>query len=153
MENRFRFPLEVLNAVCEAIGPDRVGIRMSPFSRFQGMRETEPLGLFVPWAKEIVHHQPRLAYVHAVEGRAVGGRDTLQSLLRVEDSLDSIREAVNEAGVRFIVAGGYLPESAQEHTAKTQDLVAFGRYFICMFIQPSNPPASIPYVLCFINPA
>lgn len=139
VENRIRFPLRVLTAVCDAIGPERVGIRMSPFSRFQGMREADPLALFVPWAETIVKAQPSLAYVHATEARAWGSRDTPDGLQTSEDRLDVIRDVVRGAGVNFIVAGGYLPESAVQHTNETDDLVAFGRYFI------SNPdlPARI----------
>lgn len=32
---RCRFPLEVVAAVCEAVGPERVGIRLSPYNYFQ----------------------------------------------------------------------------------------------------------------------
>lgn len=35
IENRCRFPLEVITAVSQAIGSDRVGIRLSPFNYFQ----------------------------------------------------------------------------------------------------------------------
>lgn len=35
VENRCRFPLEVIAAVCEAVGPERVGIRLSPYNYFQ----------------------------------------------------------------------------------------------------------------------
>ena len=37
IENRCRFALEVVGAVCEAIGESRTGLRLSPWSRFQGM--------------------------------------------------------------------------------------------------------------------
>lgn len=40
IENRSRFSLEVVKAVTEAIGQERVGIRFSPFNPFQGMRST-----------------------------------------------------------------------------------------------------------------
>ncbi len=36
VRNRARFVLEVVGAVAEAIGADRVGIRLSPWSTFQG---------------------------------------------------------------------------------------------------------------------
>ena len=36
VENRIRFPLEVLDAVIKAIGADKVGYRISPWGRFQG---------------------------------------------------------------------------------------------------------------------
>ncbi|KAK7418480.1 hypothetical protein QQZ08_011232 [Neonectria magnoliae] len=139
IENRLRFPLRVLTAVCEAIGPDRVGIRMSPFSHFQGMREEDPLALFVPWTEAICKAQPSLAFVHAVGPRAFGSRDTPKHLQQPEDCLDAIRNAVSQTGIKLIVAGGYLPETAIQHASETDDLVAFGRYFI------SNPdlPARI----------
>lgn len=129
VENRLRFPLRVLNAVCDAVGPERVGIRMSPFSRFQGMREPDPLALFVPWAKAIVAAQPTLAYVHATEARAWGSKDASEEI-PAEERLDAIRDVVRGAGVNFVVAGGYLPASAVQHASETDDLVAFGRYFI-----------------------
>ncbi|WWD20912.1 hypothetical protein CI109_105390 [Kwoniella shandongensis] len=136
LSNKFRFPLAVLNAVCAAIGPSRVGIRMSPYSRFQGMREPKPLDTFVPWTRAILTAQPQLAYVHATEGRAQGAVDTPEHLIDDVDTLQPIREVVQELGdgTRFVVAGGFLPDSAKEHAEKYgDDLVAFGRYFI------SNP--------------
>jgi NADPH2 dehydrogenase len=36
VENRLRFPLEVINAVVETIGAERTAIRISPWSPFQG---------------------------------------------------------------------------------------------------------------------
>ncbi|KAF5240269.1 hypothetical protein FAUST_4433 [Fusarium austroamericanum] len=141
LENRFRFPLRVLNAVCDAIGPERVGIRMSPFSRFQGMREADPLSVFVPWAKAIVKAQPSLAFIHAVEPRIEGGSDSPDSHLKTDDTLSPVRDVVSSSNVKFIVAGGFTPETAVKHANQTDDLVGFGRYFI----PPANPdlPARI----------
>ncbi|KAK8850756.1 hypothetical protein IAR55_004676 [Kwoniella newhampshirensis] len=130
LENRFRFPLRVLNAVVDAVGPSRVGIRMSPFSEFQGMREKDVLSVFVPWTKAIVAAQPKLAYIHSVEGRGLG---TPEEEYYQEDKLDKIREVVEEAGIQFIAAGGYNAETAIKHGEETNDLVTFGRFFI------SNP--------------
>lgn len=42
IENRSRFLFEVLAAVCGAIGPDRVGIRLSPYNYFQDTRDSDP---------------------------------------------------------------------------------------------------------------
>ncbi len=41
-ENRARFAIEVTRAVAEAIGPERVGIRVSPAHNIQGATETDP---------------------------------------------------------------------------------------------------------------
>lgn len=134
VENRQRFGLRVLNACCEAIGAERVGIRMSPFGIVQGMRGSfPPLDTFVPWAQAIVSAQPKLAYVHAVTPRTYGTTDMPENMIIADDDLEPIRRVVRGAGVAFISAGGYRPEMAREVAEATGDLVGFGRYFI------SNP--------------
>jgi NADPH2 dehydrogenase len=40
VKNRARFVLEVVDAVVEAIGAERTGIRLSPWSPFQGVLNT-----------------------------------------------------------------------------------------------------------------
>ncbi|KAL1409287.1 hypothetical protein Q8F55_006120 [Vanrija albida] len=141
LENRLRFPLRVLNEVSQAIGPERVGIRASPFGEFQGMRgDNKPLDTFLPWFKAIVAAQPKLAYVHTVAPRVSGVSDVDQSELdKRGDSLDSLRAVVQGAGIAFISAGGATPARALDEADKDGDLIAFGRYFI------SNPdlPARI----------
>jgi len=94
------------------------------------MREDDPLAVFEPFSRAIVEHQPKLAYVHAVEGRVAGASDAAEKSREPTDTLDSIREIVTKAGVRFMVAGGYVADSALERTEDTDDMVAFGRYFI-----------------------
>jgi 2,4-dienoyl-CoA reductase-like NADH-dependent reductase (Old Yellow Enzyme family) len=42
IENRVRFPLEVVSEVCKAIGADKVGIRLSPYNYFQDTRDSDP---------------------------------------------------------------------------------------------------------------
>lgn len=106
---------------------------MSPFSQFQGMREADPLAVFVPYAEAVVNAQPGLAYVHAVEGRAMGPLETPEHLQATEDTLGPIREAVGRAGgIKLLVAGGYMPDTAISHAEETEDLVVFGRNYICM---------------------
>ena len=36
LENRLRFPLEVVNAVAKTVGAERTAVRISPWSNFQG---------------------------------------------------------------------------------------------------------------------
>lgn len=36
IENRLRFPLEVVDAVVKSVGAERTGVRISPWSEFQG---------------------------------------------------------------------------------------------------------------------
>lgn len=94
----------------------------------------DPLATFVPWAQAIVEAQPTLAYIHAVEGR---GFMTPKNEWFIQDTLNPIREVVLNKGksVRFMAAGGYMPDTALEHAEKyPEDLVTFGRYFICEFL-------------------
>ncbi|GKT89521.1 NADH:flavin oxidoreductase/NADH oxidase [Colletotrichum tofieldiae] len=46
IENRARSIIEAASAVVAAIGADRVGIRFSPCSTFQGMRMKDPIPQF-----------------------------------------------------------------------------------------------------------
>lgn len=49
LENRCRFPLEVVEAVVDEIGAERVGIRLSPFTHFSESSDSDPeaLGLYM----------------------------------------------------------------------------------------------------------
>lgn len=71
IENRARFCLEVARAVVQAVGKERVGIRLSPWARFQGMGMADP----IPQFSYIIHNlrELDLAYLHLVEPRVSGG--------------------------------------------------------------------------------
>ena len=70
--NRARFLLEVAAAVCEAWGDsDRVGVRLSPISAFNDMRDDDPLATFSHAATAL--SELGLAYLHVVEARPVAG--------------------------------------------------------------------------------
>jgi N-ethylmaleimide reductase len=69
IENRIRFASEVLEAVGDAIGMDRVGVRFSPNIYSQGVEDSDPIPLFaaladrleelkVPWIELREAHQP-----------------------------------------------------------------------------------------------
>ncbi|KAL7420639.1 hypothetical protein Q5752_004590 [Cryptotrichosporon argae] len=133
LENRMRFPRAALAAVVEAIGASRVGIRLSPFSPFQGMRMEDPLATFVPWAQTIVGDHPEIAYLHSVEPRIKGNDDVNTASDDPSHTNAPIRDVARSKGVAFIAAGGFKAKQAIEHAEETGDLVAFGRYFI------SNP--------------
>ena len=94
------------------------------------MRETEPLAVFVPWAEAIIKAQPSLAFIHAVEPRIAGGSDSPDKTLEENENLTPIRKVVGSSEIKFVVAGGYTPDTAVIHAAQSDDLVAFGRFFI-----------------------
>ena len=51
IDNRIRFVREVLEAVGDAIGIDRVGIRFSPNILVQGVDETDPVPCLPSWRR------------------------------------------------------------------------------------------------------
>ena len=65
-QNRIRFVLEVATAVTEAIGADRVGIRLSPGGQFNDMNETEVEATYTALLEGLA--PLGLLYLHVVEG-------------------------------------------------------------------------------------
>lgn len=129
VEKRARFALEVTKAVVDAVGADRTGIRLSPWSTFQGMRMADPVPQFTYLTEKLKEF--KLAYLHVVESRIAGNADIESS-----DQLDFVLQAWNNTSP-VLIAGGYQAESAKEAVDsryKDYDVViAFGRPYI------SNP--------------
>lgn len=115
IENRIRFPIAVLRAMAEAIGPGRVGFRISPGNPYNGMDPADPAETFGPFVKAA--DALGLAYLHVVD-----------MSLPALDTLDLLR--ANFSGP--IVANNNLkPDSAAALLdARQADAVSFGRAFI-----------------------
>ncbi|KAF2022711.1 FMN-linked oxidoreductase [Setomelanomma holmii] len=124
VENRSRFALEVTKAVVDTVGADKTGIRLSPFSEFQGMRMTDPIPQFSHIIKNL--NDLGLAYIHLVESRISGNAD-----VETFASLDPLLPLFNGP---VLIAGGFKPDSAKrvvDEDRKDRDVVVvFGRYFI-----------------------
>lgn len=124
VENRARLLLEVVNAVAGVWGADRVGVRISPSSRLNGMSDSNPAETFGYVAGEL--NKLDLAYLHVIEPRVLG-----------DGAVENDEEPVAAAGLRkrykgtIVVAGGFSADSAEEIIKSgAADLVAFGRNFI-----------------------
>ncbi|SJL05135.1 related to NADPH2 dehydrogenase chain OYE2 [Armillaria ostoyae] len=128
LENRVRFPLEVVDAVVEAVGPERVGYRISPWNTVLDMKMDDPKLTFTYLASQLKARQPRLAYLHVVEPRVVGMYDRKDADIGIDEENDSIRSVW--APKLFISAGGYNRLSAIDAAERKGDLIAFGRHFI-----------------------
>ncbi|KAI8877775.1 FMN-linked oxidoreductase [Backusella circina FSU 941] len=126
IENRTRFSLEVVDAVVDAIGAERTGIRFSPWSGFQDMKDDTPYETWGHLAQSLQANHPNLSYVHMVEPRSnfIAGPNKA-----TEDSLDPFRKAWKGT---FISAGGYTSNTklAFEVAEETGNLIAFGRTYI-----------------------
>ncbi|SJL17669.1 related to NADPH2 dehydrogenase chain OYE2 [Armillaria ostoyae] len=130
IENRARFPLEVIDAVVDAVGAHRTAFRVSPWNTWQEMRMEDPIPTFSYLVAKIGQHHADLAYLHVIEPR-VNGTETREDVPGAGESNDFIRELW--APRLLISAGGYTREDAMKVADEKGGLVAFGRYFI------SNP--------------
>ncbi|MFG3115568.1 alkene reductase [Streptomyces sp. NPDC048197] len=65
-EGRIRFAVEVVTAVAEAIGSDRVGLRISPGNQYNDMSEDNPGEVYGALLERITGLD--LAYLHLMEG-------------------------------------------------------------------------------------
>ncbi|MFE1601234.1 alkene reductase [Methylobacterium sp. ID0610] len=126
IENRARFQLEVVDAVAGAIGADRVGIRISPWGHFNGMKDSDPGALFDHVTTELGRRG--LAYLHVVEPRADQTSDVNALDPNAPDAASRFKKRF---GGPLIAAGGFTPETAAAAVAGGNvDAVAFGRLFI-----------------------
>lgn len=117
-ENRNRFALEIAKATADAIGADRVGIRLSPHGAFNGMGAFEGIDeQFIDLARGL--GALKLAYLHLVNHASMGAPAlpaTLPSQLKAA------------FGGTFIASGGLDRASAEALLASgAAGLVAFGR--------------------------
>lgn len=64
-ENRIRFPVMVLQAMADAIGPGRVGVRISPGNPYNAMDVTDTWATFGPFLDAVA--ALGLAYVHVAD--------------------------------------------------------------------------------------
>ncbi|OAL17360.1 hypothetical protein AYO22_11727 [Fonsecaea multimorphosa] len=126
IERRARFGLAIAKAVVDAVGADRVGYRISPFSRHHSMGMANPLPQFTYLVGEL--KKLRLAYLHIIEPRVSGNSD-MPSLGSVE-GLVLAWENVSPV----LLAGGYTPLEARQTTdSRYRDrdvVIVFGRWFI-----------------------
>ncbi len=128
--HRIRFLVEVAEACAAAIGAHRVGVRLTPFSAFNGASsddESALYGALLPALDAL-----RLGYLHVV-GTEVAGNVTVSHAgdVPLPDVLAFVRPRWTGT---LIAAGSY--DLARAQTALREgraDLVAFGRDFI------SNP--------------
>ena len=123
IENRARLPLEVVDAVIEVWGADKVGVRLSPGGTFNTMHDSAPAETFGYISEQLGAR--KIGYLHViepedkesfkVEGKAVSATKHLKSLF----------------GGTVITAQGYDFETGTAAIASGDaDLVAYGKLFI-----------------------
>jgi N-ethylmaleimide reductase len=124
IENRARFLIDVMTAVCKEIGPGRVGVRLSPVTPANDIgQDSTPFKTYSYAVKEL--SRLGFAFIHVIEGSTGGPRDFAPF------DFGALRQLWSGA---WIVNNGYTRQMALQavETGKA-DAVAFGKFFI------SNP--------------
>ncbi|TCV21780.1 alkene reductase [Vibrio crassostreae] len=120
IENRLRFLGEVVEAMVEAIGADRVGVRLAPFTSLNGTVDATPVETYTAAAAYLNLY--KIVYLHIAE---VDWDDA-------PETPKAFKAAVREAfkGV-LIYAGKYDSERGEQAVAEgVTDMVGFGRPFV-----------------------
>ena len=122
IENRWRFPLEVVAALVDEIGADRTAIRFSTVGTYNSMHDSAPVESFSYGAQQLA--DKRLAYVHVVEARA--GMMHVPGAPAVHPHMRAIL-----GSTPFVLNGGYDLASAEAALAEgSADAVSFGATFL-----------------------
>lgn len=125
LENRCRFSLEIIEAVAAEIGPQRVGIRLSPFGIHSDAIDSNPAELALYMANALNKHN--ILYAHYLEPK-------VKTHMLDEETHHTLAPARKAFKGTFIVAGGHTFESGNDVIQSGgADLMAFGRLFL------SNP--------------
>jgi N-ethylmaleimide reductase len=123
VENRSRFNLEVLQAVSEAVGSHRVGIKLSPSNTFNGVSDSNPKAWFKYLLEKL--NDMDLAYIQVME--AMLPAEALPS-----NYITGVAKFAREIYKGTIIANaGYSAESAEAILQSGDaDMVSFGQLFL-----------------------
>ncbi|MEZ8288279.1 alkene reductase [Vibrio sp. 10N.222.54.F12] len=120
IENRLRFLGEVVEAMVEAIGADRVGVRLAPFTSLNGTVDATPVETYT--AAAVLLNLYNIVYLHVAEVDWDDAPETPKAFKA------AVRKAYNGA---LIYAGKYDSERGEKAVAEgVTDMVGFGRPFV-----------------------
>lgn len=129
IENRIRLTLEVVDAVAAEIGAGRTGIRLSPTTPANDIRDSNPQAVFNAVAEQLASRN--LAFIHVIEGATGGPRDHQYEGTSFDYA--TFHQAYVAAGGKgaWMVNNGYTAETAKAAIESGKaDLVSFGKPFI-----------------------
>ena len=121
IKERSRFTLEVAEMISKEIGKERTGIRLSPFSTFNGTEVFEDMEEQFLYLTEKLNDLG-LAYIHLVDNTSLGSPEA------DTDLPGKMRDLFNGT---MILNGGFTKEKAEKALDENSgDLISFGRSFI-----------------------
>lgn len=121
IENRAKFALEIAQKVSDAIGKDKVGIRLSPYGVFNDLPLYAEIDADYTYLAQKLN-QLGIAYIHLVNHESMGAAHVSETVVK------AIRENFKQS---LILSGGYDKKRAEEDLESgVADLIAFGRPFL-----------------------
>jgi N-ethylmaleimide reductase len=140
-ENRLRFLKEVVTAIVDQVGAERVGIRLAPFITARGMNCPEILDTIHKAA--VFLQQTGIAYIHLAEADWDDAPEISESFRK------TLRRNFHGA---ILVTGKYTKARAEEILQQGYaDMVGFGRPFVANPDLPKRLAQDLP--LASLNPA
>jgi N-ethylmaleimide reductase len=119
--NRSRFLLDIVREVCDAIGPERTGVRLSPSGTFNDMSDSDPATHFAYVCDKLSTYH--LAYLHII--------DALEKDIRHGANVVDLRILRDAYRGVLITNGGYDKQRANAAIEDgLADAVAFGALFL-----------------------
>lgn len=121
IENRTRFTLELAEMISSEIGKERTGIRLSPFSTFNGTEVFDEMeDQFLYLTDKL--NDLGLSYIHLVDNSTLGSPEVQTDLPK------KIRSKFEGT---LMLNGGFTKEKAENSIQEdSADLISFGRSFI-----------------------
>jgi len=122
IDNRLRFMMEVVDAVCNEIGSGKVGIRISPTNNVWGIKDSDPKATFTRAVTRL--NDFNLAYVHILEPKPDSGHPV--------ETVDYLTPVLRQSYQgNLILNGGYSKDSANDAIGKKEaEAIVFGTPFI-----------------------
>jgi N-ethylmaleimide reductase len=116
-ENRARFLFEVVDAISDAIGSERLGVKLSPTVPFNDMEDAEAEEFYPFIVRQLNKKNP--AYLH------IGFEETPAMQINWHEKLRSIYTGV------YFANGGFTRESGEKFLAENRaDAIGYGKLFI-----------------------
>ncbi|KAK9932889.1 hypothetical protein M0R45_020110 [Rubus argutus] len=140
--NRCNFLIQIVQAVVEAIGTERVAVRISPAIDHVDATDSDPIGLGLAVIERLNRLQhnvgSKLAYLHVTQPRFAA-----EGLVEFDqDEAQFMRTLRNAYEGTFMASGGFTRELGMEAVGSGDvDLVSYGRSFI------SNPDLVLRFKL------
>jgi N-ethylmaleimide reductase len=129
IENRCRFPLEVVDVLIDVWGCERVGVKLNPVGRWNDMYDSDPVPLFSYFLKEL--NKRKVLFVELLAGGEFRPCQNLYGVLgekQIENVFDTFRGCFDG----ILIANNMISfeEGNRLINEGKADMCSFGRFFI-----------------------